>query len=77
MQATVQKWGNSIGFRIPSFWAKNNGIKNGSKVEVIAENERLTILPVKKTLDDMLSRITEENIHSEVFAGNAVGGEEW
>ena len=22
MQAVVQKWGNSLGFRIPSLWAK-------------------------------------------------------
>ena len=27
MQAVVQKWGNSLGFRIPSFWAKDNDIK--------------------------------------------------
>ena len=37
MQAVVQKWGNSLGFRIPSLWAKDNNVKNGSKIEVIAE----------------------------------------
>ena len=30
MQAVVQKWGNSLGFRIPSLWAKDNNVKNGS-----------------------------------------------
>ena len=39
MQAVVQKWGNSLGFRIPSHWAKDNNVKNGSKIEVIAEKE--------------------------------------
>jgi len=29
--------GNSLGFRIPSLWAKDNNVKNGSKIEVIAE----------------------------------------
>ena len=37
MQAVVQKWGNSLGFRIPSLWAKENNVKSGSKIEVIAE----------------------------------------
>ena len=47
MQAVVQKWGNSLGFRIPSLWAKDNNVKNGSKIEVIAE--KVTFLTSKKT----------------------------
>ena len=27
MQAVVQKWGNRLGFRIPSFWAKDNNVR--------------------------------------------------
>ncbi|WP_294425681.1 AbrB/MazE/SpoVT family DNA-binding domain-containing protein [uncultured Treponema sp.] len=77
MQAVVQKWGNSLGFRIPSLWAKDNNVKSGSKIEVIAEKGKLVILPQKKSLDDMLSMVTEENIHSEISAGYAVGKEEW
>jgi len=66
MQAVVQKWGNSLGFRIPSLWAKDNNVKNGSKIEVIAEKGKMVILPQKKTLDDMLAMVTSENIHSEI-----------
>ncbi len=77
MQAVVQKWGNSLGFRIPSLWAKDNNVKSGSKIEVIAEKGKITIVPQKKSLDDMLSMVTEENIHSEISAGYAVGKEEW
>lgn len=77
MQTIVQKWGNSLGFRIPSLWAKDNNVKNGSKIEVIAEKGKITIVPQKKSLDDMLSMVTEENIHSEISAGCAVGKEEW
>ena len=51
MQAVVQKWGNSLGFRIPSLWAKDNNVKNGSKIEVIAEKGKMIILPQKKSLD--------------------------
>ena len=48
MEVVVQKWGNSLGFRIPSLWAKDNNVKNGSKIEVIAEKGKIVILPQKK-----------------------------
>ncbi len=77
MQAVVQKWGNSLGFRIPALWAKDNNVKNGSKLEVIAEKGKIVILPQKKSLDDMLNLVTPDNIHSEASTGNTVGKEEW
>ena len=77
MQAVVQKWGNSLGFRIPSHWAKDNNVKNGSKIEVIAEKGKIVILPQKKILDDMLKMVSSENIHSEISTGFSVGKEEW
>ena len=77
MQVVVQKWGNSLGFRIPSIWAKDNDVQNGSKVEVIVEKGRMVIIPKKKSLDDMLTLVTDENIHSEISTGCAVGKEEW
>lgn len=77
MQTVVQKWGNSLGLRIPSLWAKDNNVRSGSKIEVIVEKGKITILPQKKSLDDMLAMVTPGNIHSEVSTGNAVGKEEW
>ena len=77
MQTVVQKWGNSLGLRIPSLWAKDNNVRSGSKIEVIVEKGNITILPQKKSLDDMLAMVTPENIHSEVSTGNAIGNEEW
>ena len=77
MQAIVQKWGNSLGFRIPSLWAKENDVKNGSRVEVVMEKTKIIILPQKKSLDDMLALVNEENIHSEISTEYAVGKEKW
>ena len=37
---------------------------------------KFMILPKKKSLDDMLALITDENIHSEISTGCAVGKEE-
>ena len=38
---------------------------------------KFMILPKKKSLDDMLALVTDENIHSEISTGGAVGKEEW
>ena len=77
MQAVVQKWGNSLGLRIPSFWAKDNNIKNGSKIEIIAEKGKMIILPQKKSLEDFMNLVTDKNLHSEINTFEAVGKEEW
>ena len=77
MHAVVQKWGNSLGLRLPSLWAKDNNVKSGSTIEIIAEKGKMIILPKKKSLDDMLALVTPENIHSEISTGTAVGKEEW
>ena len=77
MQAVVQKWGNSLGFRIPSLWVKDNNVKSGSKIEVIAEKGRIIIIPQKKSLDDMMAMVNDDNIHSEISTGHAIGNEEW
>ena len=60
MQTVVQKWGNSLGFRIPSHWAKDNNVKNESKIEVIAEKGKIVIILQKKTLDDMLKMVLQK-----------------
>ena len=77
MQAVVQKWGNSLGLRIPSLWAKDNNIKNGSKIEILAERGKMIILPQKKSLEDFMNLVTDQNLHSEINTFEAVGKEEW
>jgi len=72
MQATIQKWGNSLGIRIPSLIAKDLSLKNGSSVEILEEDNRIIIqASKKKTLKEILELVTEENIHSEQFSVSA------
>ncbi len=72
MQATIQKWGNSLGIRIPSLIAKDLSLKNGSSVEILEEDNRIIIqASKKKTLKEILELVTEENIHSEQFSISA------
>lgn len=51
-------------------------ILNGSKVEVIAERGKMIILTQKKSLEEMMSQVTEENLHSEITS-ETTGKEEW
>jgi antitoxin MazE len=54
----VQKWGNSLAVRIPSQFAKNLGVKNGSQIELELLDDEMVIRPVKTkpTLDDLLAQ---------------------
>lgn len=73
---TAQKWGNSLGIRIPKEAADKIGIEQGTEIELnVIENERaITLIPKrarkKYKLDDLLSQITSENRHKEVDFGN-------
>lgn len=77
MQTIVQKWGNSLGVRIPSLYVKEFNLKNGHSVEIIKENGKIVIVPQKKNLEEMLSRVTKENIHFPIETGSSLGNEEW
>lgn len=77
MQTVVQKWGNSLGIRIPAVYAREFDLKNGSSVKIIKEQGKLVIVPQKDSLDDLLSLVTTENIHSSIDTGSSIGKEEW
>jgi antitoxin MazE len=78
MEAVIQKWGNSLGIRIPHVIVKNRALKNGSFVEIKDTERGMLIMPKQKhTLAEMLHKITDENIHQEIETGEAVGKEIW
>jgi len=77
MQTVVQKWGNSLGIRIPSLYVKEFNLKNGNSVEILEEDGKIVILPPKKNLTELLSRVTNENKHSAIETGSSIGNEEW
>jgi antitoxin MazE len=77
MQTVVQKWGNSLGIRIPNLYAKELDLRNGSAVDITEESGKLIIRTQKLTLEDLLAKVTRENIHEEIGTGPSVGKEEW
>ena len=80
MVTKIQKWGNSLGLRIPKSFAKEAGVEEGSSVDIFLEGDRLVIRPIRRKkyqLSDILSQVREDNLHEEILTGDAVGRESW
>jgi antitoxin MazE len=78
MQTRVQKWGNSLGVRIPRGLADEVGLGAGTEVNLTAKDGELVLrpsLPSRLRLADLVGGITPENIHASVDTGDAVGSE--
>lgn len=73
----VQKWGNSLGIRIPKAIALKVGLEEGTEIDLDIEDGNLVIKPKSKSLDELLSQITPENLHDEVSTGKPEGRESW
>ena len=80
MKTRVQKWGNSLALRIPKSFATEVGLQRETSVEISLAEGRLVVMPISKpkpTLQQMLAKITRDNLHHEVDTGKAVGNETW
>lgn len=77
MQSRVQKWGNSLGIRIPKSIVQKAKLNEGTTVDFSIRGNAIVITPRQYSLEEMLSRITTENLHEEIDAGNPVGREIW
>ncbi len=80
METRIKKWGNSLALRIPKALAQEAGLHYGLSVELSLVDGKLVIAPIehpKLDLETMLAQITEDNLHSEVDFGPAVGTEVW
>ncbi len=80
MVTKIQKWGNSLGLRIPKSFAKDAAIEEGSAVDISLEGDRLVIRAVRTArfqLSELLSQVREDNLHGEISTGDAIGREAW
>jgi antitoxin MazE len=75
----VQKWGNSLGLRIPKALAAEAKVGEGCPVELSIEKGALLVRPLRRryTLDELLTQVTKSNIHGELSSGAPMGREAW
>lgn len=80
MRTKIQRWGNSLGLRIPKLLAEESGVYAGTEVELSVEDGDIIVRParsIRYRLKDLLEEISDENLHGEVDTGEAVGREAW
>ena len=78
VQTRVQKWGNSLGVRIPRGLAEEVGLGAGTEVSLSAKDGELVVKPSvlpRLSLDDLLAEVSAENLHSSIDTGSVLGGE--
>lgn len=80
MQTRVQRWGNSLGLRIPKSFAAEAGVEAGSEVDLSVKDGDLIVRPARRRtyrLRDLLGLVNARNVHGEVRTGRPVGRENW
>ena len=78
MRTKIQKWGNSLGLRIPRSFAEEAQLHAGSAVDLSMDDGRLIVRRLQVPpyrLEDLLSTVTKDTLHEEVPTSEAVGRE--
>jgi antitoxin MazE len=76
----LQKWGNSLGLRIPKSFAAEAGVEAGSDVDLTVRSGELRVRALharRLSLAALLRRVTTKNLHEGVDTGEPVGREVW
>jgi antitoxin MazE len=62
MQVRVARWGNSLGLRIPKDIAQRVGLREGARVDVEVEGDRIVVSPARPryVLAELLKGITPQ-----------------
>lgn len=76
MTTTAQKWGNSLGVRIPKKIANQYQMDSGTRVEFEPEKDGifLKVKSKRPTLDELISNCEGSNPNPELFS-DSVGRE--
>lgn len=77
MRSHIQKWGNSLGVRIPMQLAKQLQLHVGSAVALEVKNGHIVIRIPRYDLETMVNAITPTNQHHQLLDDKQVGSEVW
>ena len=62
MEVVLARWGNSLGLRIPKDIAARTGLREGVRVEIEVQGDRIVIVPARRryVLADLLQGVTPQ-----------------
>jgi antitoxin MazE len=80
MKSAVQRWGNSLAFRISRAFAQETRLGSGTEVDLQLKSGTLVIRPLRMSrykLGALLAQVRKANLHSEANWGEPKGREVW
>jgi antitoxin MazE len=79
MKTRVDRWGDELAVRIPGDFARGLNLREGTELEVSLVDGGMLLRPRRRryTLEELVERITPENLHGETDWGPPVGRESW
>lgn len=79
MNATIQKWGNSLALRIPKSVSQQIHVSEGDGVELRVNADGLFVRPARRRyqLSQLVKKIRPSNRHAETNWGGPSGKEAW
>ena len=80
MTATIQKWGNSQGIRLPKVLLDDLNIHEGEEVDIIVQDNVIMLkstLKKRKTIQELFADYHDDYTPEEIDWGAPVGEEIW
>jgi antitoxin MazE len=80
METRIQKWGNSLGVRLPKEILNKTQLREGSCVNITNKRKLIFIescVYERPSLESLVRKINAKNIHRELEWDNSYGKETW
>ena len=79
MKTKIQKWGNSLGVRLPKAIVEQKSLREGLGVSVVLKNNQIVLEPdtEETSLENLLAEVNTENLHGETEWADVRGNEVW
>jgi len=80
MIATIQKWGNSQGVRLPKVYLDDLNMGEGNEVEILKQGNVIIIKSTaqkRKTIQELFAEYDNDYTPEEIDWGKPIGDEIW
>lgn len=79
MKTKIQKWGNSLGVRLPKSITEEKALRAGTGVSIMIINNQIVIEPREGelSLESLLDTVSADNVHKETDWSQNQGNEVW
>ena len=75
MEVTLNKWGNSMGIRIPNSLIQQLDLKENMLLKINAIKNKLVIEKKEKSIESLCEKITDKNLN--IYNDFSSIGKEW